>query len=278
MFKNRAKKDRYNGVTVVLEDKECGRMDMEKFSLDLEEAVQEWREEGVRGVWMRLPVSGAHLIQCAVEIGFGYHHAKEDYLMMTMWLVEGNTRLPEQCHHQAGVGGLVLSGDGTKILVIKEKTGVTAGMKAFWKLPGGMVDSKEDVKDAAVREVREETGIKTVFHTISAFRETHLALFRNTDFYFVCVLKLDPEVYGSDTPTPAPTPCEIEVADATWMPIEDFLDLPFYRTGLYGELIKTSVQNARKAHAGIDITGMEHLSLPSFNRKNESMYRGVAKL
>jgi 8-oxo-dGTP pyrophosphatase MutT (NUDIX family) len=30
----------------------------------------------------------------------------------------------------------------------------------MWKLPGGLVDNKEDIATAAVREVFEETGYK----------------------------------------------------------------------------------------------------------------------
>ena len=32
----------------------------------------------------------------------------------------------------------------------------------MWKLPGGLVDNKEDIATAAVREVFEETGYKQI--------------------------------------------------------------------------------------------------------------------
>ena len=44
-----------------------------------------------------------------------------------------------------------------KILLIKRGTIVFRG---FWALPGGKVDAGETVKEAVVREVREETGLK----------------------------------------------------------------------------------------------------------------------
>ena len=45
------------------------------------------------------------------------------------------------------------------MLVVQEKSGPSAGIN-MWKLPGGLVDSKEDISAAAVREVWEETGVK----------------------------------------------------------------------------------------------------------------------
>ena len=40
-----------------------------------------------------------------------------------------------------------------EVLGIQEKRGVTAGLTDFWKIPGGLVDRGEDLRDAAVREV-----------------------------------------------------------------------------------------------------------------------------
>ena len=35
-----------------------------------------------------------------------------------------------------------------------------------WKLPGGYCEMKEDLVDAAIREVQEETNIKTRFESV----------------------------------------------------------------------------------------------------------------
>lgn len=39
-----------------------------------------------------------------------------------------------------------------------------------WKFPGGAVDFNEELHAAAIREVFEETGVKTQFVTLLGFR------------------------------------------------------------------------------------------------------------
>ncbi|MDP4163489.1 MAG: NUDIX hydrolase [Bacillota bacterium] len=53
------------------------------------------------------------------------------------------------------VAGLVKSDDG-KWLVVKKKYG---GLKGKWSLPAGFVEEGETADEAAIREVKEETGL-----------------------------------------------------------------------------------------------------------------------
>ncbi len=58
-----------------------------------------------------------------------------------------------------------------KILFIKRVKGSYIG---FWGLPGGKIEKNEHVSDAAVREIFEETGIKSTFVSHLGFVSEHL--------------------------------------------------------------------------------------------------------
>ena len=117
--------------------------------------MQSWKSEGIKGVWLKLPLQQAHLVHVATSWGFGYHHAEPEHLMLTTWLHDSPSTLPANASHQVGVGAVVPNRHG-EILVLKEKSGPAAKYD-IWKLPTGLLNAGEDYQDAAVREVKEET-------------------------------------------------------------------------------------------------------------------------
>lgn len=95
--------------------------------------LQHWRNNGTKGVWLKLMLSHAALVPEAVRQGFGYHHAEpvsdcalfvcflpcampmkkglgvqdilldfghQDYLMLNMWLPQTPSPLPPNASHQ----------------------------------------------------------------------------------------------------------------------------------------------------------------------------------
>jgi mutator protein MutT len=59
----------------------------------------------------------------------------------------------------------------------------------LWKLPGGLVETGETIDQAVMREVWEETGVKTKFVSIIGFRELLKYQWGQQDMYFVCYLE-----------------------------------------------------------------------------------------
>uniref|UniRef100_A0A0E0LDR3 Nudix hydrolase domain-containing protein n=1 Tax=Oryza punctata TaxID=4537 RepID=A0A0E0LDR3_ORYPU len=204
--------DKHGGVIVEM----TTPMDPQLFSASLKASLSKWREQGIRGVWIKLPISLANLIQYAVEEGFWYHHAEETYLMLAYWLPATTHTLPVNATHRVGVGAFVMN-DKREVLAVQEKSGVLRGL-GVWKFPTGVVEPGEDINIGAVREVKEETGIDTEFVEVLAFRQSHKAFFDKSDLFFVCILRpLSFDITKQDS----------EIEAAQWMPVEEFAAQPF---------------------------------------------------
>lgn len=141
------------------------------------------------------------------------------------------------------------------------------------KLPGGLVNPGEDISEAVEREVLEETGIKSKFVSLCAFRESHKGLFGNSDLYCICILKLDGKAYDKINEA-SPVPQETEIAATKWMALDCFLESPYYQSGLYGQMLKSVAKIAvlydnskRKA-----VQGLQKKMLPAFKGKLQGMY------
>jgi len=120
--------------------------------------------------------------------------------------------------------------------------------KFSWKLPGGYSEEGEDLAESAIREVFEETGIKTEFISVICFRHRHDAPFNKGDFYFAIKLK------------PLSTEIKIdpnEIQECQWMKITDYLKsenvFPLNR-----EIVKIATSN----------TYIQGSPIPSYNGKS----------
>lgn len=70
-----------------------------------------------------------------------------------------------------GAAGIVMNGNG-EWLVVKKKYG---GLKGIWSFPAGFVDNHETADQAAIREVKEETGLDCQLEGMVGFRTGVLA-------------------------------------------------------------------------------------------------------
>ncbi|MFC4656358.1 NUDIX domain-containing protein [Rheinheimera marina] len=181
-----------------------------EFSDRLAQSIDAWRAL-YRLCWLELPAQRSDLVPYAVALGFEFHHCQPELLMLVIKL-QPDAYLPLAATHSIGVGAVVLSPAG-RVLLVQEKPlpGKAAG---YFKLPGGMVDAKEHLAEAVVREVREETGIEARFDSMLALRHHHQGQFGASNIYFVCRLYAEEK-----TPVADPN----EILQVRWFDIDAYL-------------------------------------------------------
>ncbi|EPS65799.1 hypothetical protein M569_08976, partial [Genlisea aurea] len=203
--------DEHGGVIVEMESEQRLDLDPRLFSSLLKASISRWRQQGKKGIWIKVPIELVGLVQAAVEEGFYFHHAEPAYLMLVRWLADTPNTLPANASHRVGIGAFVFD-ENNQLLVVQEKSGRFRG-SGVWKIPTGVVDQGEDICDAAVREVKEETGIDAKFLELLAFRQSHRAYFDKSDLFFVCLLEpLSFDIH----------PQEAEIEAAQWMAYEEY--------------------------------------------------------
>ncbi len=187
--------------------------DAGRFRRRLADAMDDWSDAGYKVAWLELPLSKSALVPVAAEAGFRYHHAAEDYAMMTLQ-IEAGAYIPPHATHYIGAGGVVLSED-RHLLVVSERHQIRPRRGPSYKLPGGALFQSEHLADGVMREVLEETGVRTKFEALVCFRHWHGYRYGKSDIYFVCRLSpLSHEI----------TMQEEELEAALWMPVDEYLN------------------------------------------------------
>ncbi|KAL6195942.1 hypothetical protein ACLB2K_031559 [Fragaria x ananassa] len=206
-----ATNDDHGGVIVDVKD----ATEPQAFLSLLRASIAQWRQQGKKGVWIKLPIELVNLVETVVKEGFHYHHAEPHYLMLVYWIPETTNTIPANASHRVGVGAIILN-DISELLVVQEKSGRLQGT-GVWKIPTGVVDEGEDITVAAVREVKEETGIDAEFQEVLAFRQAHKSFFEKSDLFFVCMLRpLSFDIQKQD----------LEIEAAMWMSLEEYAAQP----------------------------------------------------
>ncbi len=208
------------------------------FHQQLAHSLQCWREENYLVVWLEVPIAKAALIPLAVEAGFTFHHSAEDYLMLTLRLVEG-ALIPPYASHYIGAGGVVIN-DQRELLVVSERYRSRRGPS--YKLPGGALHQGEHLVDGVIREVYEETGVSAEFQALACFRHWHGYRYGKSDIYFVCRLRpLSHEISMQAE----------EIAECLWMPVDAFLSDEGVHT-FNKEIVRAALESPGLAPSLID--------------------------
>jgi len=181
------------------------------FESSLKDALSTWVNEKRTAVWIYLPIHLSHLATISAKHGFKYHHAENDQAVLCKWLQDDReSKIPLFATHQVGVAGVVYRKDTNQILCIQDRL-----MKKYlWKFPGGAANLSESIDETSVREVFEETGIKSKFASVIGFRQQHNypGGHGRSDLYVIC--RLEPLTYDINA-------CTDEIKACEWIDLDE---------------------------------------------------------
>ncbi|KAF3615088.1 Nudix hydrolase 10 [Capsicum annuum] len=228
--------DDHGGVIIELEKP----MDPNVFHIMLRSSLRQWKLQGKKVVWIKLPIELVNLVESAVKEGFWYHHAEPHYLMLVYWIPKIENTIPGNASHRVRIGAIVLN-EKRELLVVQECSGKMKG-KGIWKIPTGVVEEGEDIFEGAVREVKEETGIDTEFLEVLAFRQMHKSFFGKSDLFFICMMR--PLTFNLQKQ-------DLEIEAAQWMSLDEYAAQPFIQKhGIFKYIKDLCFAKAEESYPG----------------------------
>ena len=249
------------------------------FSQKLKDALQIWKAQGKKGIWINTNSETSKYIPICMELGFQFHKIlssspkstmttatatteikneneteNNDVLVLSQWLPDSKSRLPLGPSHQVGVGAVILNPlDVSQMLVVKEKSGPAAKYD-LWKMPTGLLDPNEYVNEGAKRELYEETSLTATFKNILSIRQSHRGNGATSDMFFLCLMELDDESGDNNGGNEQRNQqqqqwkaCEDEIADIQWMSVEEYCNQTIWNNSPLSKAMNACVLEISKS-------------------------------
>lgn len=141
----------------------------------------------IKAIWVIIDISSSYIINSFTNNKFLFHHIENfDIIWLFKPIIkDSELSIPSFASHYMGVGAVIYNSN-KEILLVKE-TNTLKLLKDQWKIPTGLANKGEKIRDAVIREVYEETNLKIEYKGILLFREAHPYIFGMSDMFFVCL-------------------------------------------------------------------------------------------
>jgi len=200
------KKDLYNGLII---DTKSIPLCVSEFSNSLQLLLKTSKNEQISLLWLDLTSTQHEHISVALSLGFEFHNCEAKRTTLTFQVTK-DAYIPVPPTHTIGVGAVVIN-NNNEILLVRDRIHTA---HSIYKLPGGMLEHAQSLEDGVVREVWEETGVKTKLLKMVSLLNSHPYRFNKSNMYIVFHLEAQSfEIDIVDTH---------EIEKALWMPLNDF--------------------------------------------------------
>ena len=212
--------DRYGGMII---DSSTIPQTLDEFENKLIQIISAQKNKKL--LWITLPIGKSDYIPLLTRHNFVFFDCNETSITLLKRLA-ANPILPTATNHTIGVGAFVI--DGNQILVVKDN------IYKKYKLPGGYIDNNENISQALMREVFEETGVNVSPESIVTLGHFSPGQFGESNIYIVCKAKpLTKEINITD---------DHEIIEAKWIGVDEYInckDVHVYNK----KIIKTAMRN-----------------------------------
>ena len=198
--------DLYNGLIIA---SNSIALEATEFKISLVSLQKRAKEEKKNLLWLDLTTKQNQHISIALELGFEFHNCEAHRATLT-YRVKEDAYIPVAPSHTIGVGAVVIN-EKNELLMVRDRIHTSS---SIYKIPGGMLEHGDKLSDGVIREVWEETGIKSKLIKMVSLLNSYPYRFNKSNMYIVFHLEaLSSQIDVIDTH---------EIEEAIWMPLEEF--------------------------------------------------------